>query len=302
VLFVFAQGERASWRMLATGPAGLGVGRDELQRLLDDSGLGVRIAEVGWADRVRVQHRIASRYRRGSVFLAGDAAHTHSPAAAQGLNTGIQDAANLGWKLAFAPYSSAATAVLDSYERERRPVARRVVVLTHLVFWAEAGTGPVASFLRGSVAPLAAPVLPVLLRRAGPVGRAARVLSQLDTGYPRGVLAVDHGSPWSLAPRPGKRLPDVTVAHGCRRCSLHQLLAHPGVHVLLEPGASGSGLHLRAPFGHVHRLAELDSGVLVVRPDGHVGYRGAKLDERLQAWLATVGVAGRPAAETGAQE
>ena len=112
VVFLFAQGERATWRLLATrsasGEPGTAVGSGEFQRLLDDAGLPVRIAAVGWSERIRVQHRIASRYRKGSVFLAGDAAHTHSPAAAQGMNTGIQDAANLGWKLAFAPSSSAA--------------------------------------------------------------------------------------------------------------------------------------------------------------------------------------------------
>jgi 2-polyprenyl-6-methoxyphenol hydroxylase-like FAD-dependent oxidoreductase len=297
VLFVFAQGERAAWRMLATRPAdaGAGVERDELQRLLDDAGLPARIVAVGWSERVRVQHRIASRYRHGAVFLAGDAAHTHSPAAAQGLNTGIQDAANLGWKLAFAPHSSAGTALVDSYEGERRPVARRVLALTHQAFRAEAGTGPVASFLRGTVVPLAAPVLPPALRRTWLVGRVARLLSQLDRRYPSGRLAVDHGPPWPLAPRPGERLPDGAVSCDGRPTTLHALLAHPGVHVLLGREAPVSGLRLRAPFAHLHRLTQPGSGVLVVRPDGHVGYRGATVDDRLFAWLATVGVsADRP--------
>jgi 2-polyprenyl-6-methoxyphenol hydroxylase-like FAD-dependent oxidoreductase len=295
VLFIFAQGERATWRLLATRPAvdapEAVVGRDELQRLLDDAGLPARISAVGWSERVRVQHRIASRYRQGNVFLAGDAAHTHSPAAAQGLNTGIQDAANLGWKLAFAPYSSAAAAVLGSYGQERRPVARRVVALTHLAFWAEAGTGPAASFLRGILAPLAAPVMPTVLRRGRAVARVGRVLSQLDTGYPDGALAVDDGPPWPRGPRAGERVPDAMVTCGGRRLSLHRLLGCPGVHVLLPRDSHEPDLRLRAPFGHVHRLTDTPgSGVLVVRPDGHVGYRSATVDDgRLGAWLAAAG-------------
>ena len=294
VVFLFAQGELARWRLLATRPAsgeaGTAPGSGELQRVLDDAGLPVRIAAVGWSERIRVQHRMASRYRQGSVFLAGDAAHTHSPATAQGMNTGIQDAANLGWKLAFAPSSSATAALLDSYEQERRPVARRVVALTHAAFWAEAGTGPVPSFLRGVVAPLAAPVAPIVLCRGRVIARVARVLSQLGTRYPAGTPVTGDG-PWPRGPRAGERLPDAMVTCGGRRLPLHRLLDRPGVHVLLQRDSRGPDLRLRAPFGHVHRLTDRPgSGVLVVRPDGYVGYCSATVDDdRLGAWLSVVG-------------
>ncbi len=152
-------------QVLATALAERGVEVErgtELVRVRDGPG-GVRavlqITGLVWSSRVTVQHRLASRFRRGRLFLAGEAAHAYSPATGQGLNAAIQDAANLGWKLAFADGDGP---LLDSYDRERRPVARRLLALTHLVFWAEAATGMIPSALRGRLAPLAAPLVPAL--------------------------------------------------------------------------------------------------------------------------------------------
>ncbi len=170
LLFVFALGERAPWRVLATrGPTGAGrhspPDRDELQQLLDASGLRVRVGPVAWSDRLRLARRLAQAYRQGPVFLAGDAAHSHSPAAAQGMNLGLQDAAALGWRLALAGSARQPEVLLDSYEAERRPVARASITLTDLVFWVESSPAGVAALLRGVVAPLAAPLMPALLHR-----------------------------------------------------------------------------------------------------------------------------------------
>jgi 2-polyprenyl-6-methoxyphenol hydroxylase-like FAD-dependent oxidoreductase len=148
LLFVFALGERGTWRLLATQPAGCDplpfggpgppVEPAELQALLDDAGLDARITNLAWSGRFRVQHRLASRFRQGRLFLTGDAAHAFSPATGQGMNVGFQDAINLGWKLAFAASTGDHASLLDSYALERRPVARRVLALTHLAFWVEA--------------------------------------------------------------------------------------------------------------------------------------------------------------------
>ncbi|MGX6604240.1 FAD-dependent monooxygenase [Micromonosporaceae bacterium Da 78-11] len=82
----------------------------------------ITVTHVGWTSQFRANIRMVSRYRVGDVFLAGDAAHVHSPAGGQGLNTGIQDAYNLGWKLAVGD-----SALLDTYEAERLPVAADVL-------------------------------------------------------------------------------------------------------------------------------------------------------------------------------
>jgi 2-polyprenyl-6-methoxyphenol hydroxylase-like FAD-dependent oxidoreductase len=86
----------------------------------------VRIASVLWKSRFRIQRRLVARYRQGRCLLAGDAAHVHSPAGGQGINTGVQDAMNLAWKLAFVDRELAHEDLLDSYESERMPIAHKV--------------------------------------------------------------------------------------------------------------------------------------------------------------------------------
>jgi 2-polyprenyl-6-methoxyphenol hydroxylase-like FAD-dependent oxidoreductase len=293
LLFVFAAGENATWRLLATQPrraTAPAVPDGELQDLLDGAGLVARVRSVAWSARIPLQHRLATGYRRGRVFLAGDAAHVHSPAAAQGMNTGLQDAANLGWKLALAATASDPELLLDSYEAERRPVGRTVLTLTHLAFWAEAGTDPLASLLRGVVVPLATPVLARLPGGRLLAGEALRVLSGLWVGYRGSPLSVNgpgHGR-W----RAGDRLPDLDVRRGTRRVRLHALLARPGVHVLATQ--DGPPPCRPAPHVHVHRLAQVPGGgLLAVRPDGHVGFSSAADDAPgLARWLARVGAIG----------
>ena len=109
-----------------------------VQALLDARGpraSRTRVEEVVWSSRFRVAHKVAARFREGNVFLCGDAAHVHSPAGGQGMNTGIQDAANIAWKLALVlggyADEGAAGALLDSYEAERRQVALGVVSTAH---------------------------------------------------------------------------------------------------------------------------------------------------------------------------
>jgi 2-polyprenyl-6-methoxyphenol hydroxylase-like FAD-dependent oxidoreductase len=301
LLFLFALGERAAWRLMATRRAGLEplpcgqpgppVPAEELQRLVDASALEARIIDVPWSTVVRLQHRIADRYRDGPVFLAGDAAHVNSPAGGQGMNTGIQDAANLGWKVAFARHSSHADDLLDSYEQERRPVARLVRALTDLAFWAESGTDPLASFTRAGLAALGAPVLPLILRRPALISQAVRLLSQLPVSYHSSPLSVGSTRLPKGRLRPGDRLPDGTVTAGGRQLRMHELLARPGVHVMLHADAREPAATLSGPYVHVHRLTSIPGrGVVAVRPDGHVGLLGDTVDDQqLGTWLGLVG-------------
>ncbi|TLW93117.1 FAD-dependent oxidoreductase [Saccharomonospora piscinae] len=304
LVFLFALGEGAPWRLLATRPSrggdapfgqpGQPVPRPELRELLDVAGFDVAVGRVAWSARVRLQHRLAAAFRHGRVFLVGDAAHTHSPAAAQGMNTGILDAVNLGWKLPFAAHADEPDTMLDSYERERRPVARQVLALTHLVFFAEAAGHPAPAFLRGTVAPLLAPVVPSLTRPTllAPV---VRLLSQGWVRYRGSALSSERwaGGP---GPRAGDRLPDETVTCDGMRTRLHRLTARPGVHVLLARDAEevGASVVEDCPVS-VHRLTSRPGRRMVaVRPDGHVGFRGTAVAD-LTAWLRLVGARARSA-------
>jgi len=304
--FAFPLGEQASWRLLATRPAGppeLPFGQPgppvpaaELQQLMDQAGLPARLTHLAWSARVRIQHRVAERFRSGRLFLVGDAAHAYSPATGQGMNAAIQDAANLGWKLAFGPALPACAALLDSYERERRPVARQVLALTHLAFWGEAATGCVPSLLRG-LAPLAAPAVPALTGRRRLIAAGYRRLALLDVSYRGSLLSVDQtalrggrsrAGDW---PRAGDRLPDMTVTCGGRQVRLHELLARPGVHVLLERDADPPPGAPLGPLVAVHRLTSVPGrGLLAVRPDGYIGLRCPdSATGPLLAWLALAG-------------
>ncbi len=112
-------------------PEHLGIA--DVQHLLNTRGPttgAARVDEILWSSRFRVHHRLADRYRAGRVLLAGDAAHVHSPARGQGMNTGIQDGVALGHALAAVLTGQAGESRLDQYERSRRPVAERVVALT----------------------------------------------------------------------------------------------------------------------------------------------------------------------------
>src|SRR5215212_8024556 len=153
-----------------------------VQELLDARGPQAprpRVEEVLWSSRFRVQHRIAASFREGGVFLCGDAAHVHSPAGGQGMNTGIQDAANLAWKLALAVGGLAPGSLLDSYERERRPVAKGVVSTTDRLTRLATVRSPLLRRLRNALLPLAG--------RAGRLPwRLAKNLSELDVAYPAG--------------------------------------------------------------------------------------------------------------------
>ncbi|HEY8128131.1 MAG TPA: FAD-dependent monooxygenase [Hyphomicrobium sp.] len=115
--------------------------------------LKVHIKKVNWFSTYHVHHRVAQHFRKGRAFLLGDAAHIHSPAGGQGMNTGIGDAINLAWKLTAVLAGRAPNSLLDSYEAERIAFARRLVATTDRVFSFVTAEGPIADVVRTRVAP-----------------------------------------------------------------------------------------------------------------------------------------------------
>lgn len=233
------------------------------------------LSTMRWSSVFRISHRIVDRYGEGRVFVAGDAAHIHPPTGAQGMNTGIQDACNLAWKLALVVRGEAGPALLTTYDAERRPVGEEVVGRT--VRHATQGMENDADDPRT-----------LMLREA-----------QLLVGYRDGPLA---GAPYgpSDAPQPGDRAPDcggltVPVATYPLRL-LDVLREHPG-HVLLlyTEGSTGAGvadaagMHTvtvvgrdapayspgyRDTAGEFARLYRPDGPTgFVIRPDGQLGAR-----------------------------
>jgi len=163
--------------------------------------LKVGVEKVNWFSTYHVHHRVTQHFRQGRAFLAGDAAHIHSPAGGQGMNTGIGDAINLAWKLAAVLGGHAPDALLDSYEAERIGFARRLVATTDRIFSFATAEGRVADVLRTRIAPV---VLPFATHFEAVREFMFRTVSQVMLNYrdgplSRGIAGHVHGGdrlPW----------------------------------------------------------------------------------------------------------
>lgn len=231
--------------------------------------------EARWVSRFHSDERQAPRYRVGRVFLAGDAAHVHSPAGGQGMNTGLQDAANLGWKLAAAVRGQAPDWLLDSYQAERHPVGEAVLK----------GSGALLRFALGQSRPLrAARVV---------VGRLGRyVLPRKTAAFAVSGLGVHYGRPHGAHPSVGRRMPDIAVQptrSGATR--LYQAL-RDGRFVLVSSTDHGADLTPWADRIEALRPSRPNATTVLVRPDGYVAWAadepaGAGLPDACAHWLGT---------------
>ncbi|KUH85513.1 MULTISPECIES: FAD-dependent oxidoreductase [unclassified Mycobacterium] len=258
----------------------LPVSHEELQAAVDICAPpGARIAEIRQAGRFRINQRRAETHARGRVFLVGDAAHIHSVVGAQGMNTGIADSFNLGWKLAAVVRGAARPELLETYAAERAPVADRLVRGTRRITRMTLLRNPVSTAVRRRVAP-------VVLGRDAVQRKLTRAISQIDVSYhdatgagPRGRVAV------------GDRAPDVEVAQ--RRGGRTRLfdLLHRDRHTLFGLGSAASDLTKTiSGFADLIHSVPIDDlavaacfgldggGLVLIRPDGYVGYLSGSRD------------------------
>jgi 4,5-epoxidase len=204
------------------------------------------------------------------VFLAGDAAHIHSPAGGQGMNTGMVDAHNLSWKLALVAAGRAPDALLDSYGQERASAASGVLGLTDKIVGLLSMRNPAKRALRDTVLPVITS-LPPLQRRA------ARRLSQVSVTYPAGPLVLSDGERSGRGPRPGERVPDVAVRTPKGPARLYELL-RAGRHVLVT-SATDAGAAMESAGIVGEELVDTAVGrvggcpMALVRPDGVLAAR-----------------------------
>jgi 2-polyprenyl-6-methoxyphenol hydroxylase-like FAD-dependent oxidoreductase len=280
VIFFPMRGHR--WRLTLPFAGTRGEGSptlEEIQRLTGQRApWPVIVSDPTWLANFRCHRRSASAYRRGRVLLAGDAVHIHTPAGGQGMNTGVMDAHNLGWKLALVSAGRAPDTLLDSYGTERRPVAEEVLKLTHTLVSYGTMSHPFKRRIRDIV-------VPALARSTAIQERAVRRLTHVGVAYPAGPLTRPDSRRRGL--RPGQRVPDMTVRQGSRVTTLHNVLRY-GRHVLVVPAASLAGVLSDArlrPYqndidivtGNTMAVSGTTSGgralVVLVRPDGHMAVR-----------------------------
>jgi 2-polyprenyl-6-methoxyphenol hydroxylase-like FAD-dependent oxidoreductase len=162
-LLVFPLKDDGRARLIGTVRADAEYQRDDLtwddvsQRVIE--WMRIDVERVHWFSTYRVHHRVADQFHQGRAFLLGDAAHIHSPVGGQGMNTGIGDAVNLGWKIADVVHRRADSALLDTYEPERIAFARRLVATTDRVFTGVTSDGAIARQIRLNVVPAVAPAV-----------------------------------------------------------------------------------------------------------------------------------------------
>jgi 2-polyprenyl-6-methoxyphenol hydroxylase-like FAD-dependent oxidoreductase len=240
--------------------------RPSIERLLQ-----VKITAVNWFSTYHVHHRVASSFRVGRAFIAGDAGHIHSPAGGQGMNTGIGDAVNLGWKLAHVLQGRASDRLLDTYEAERIPFARTLVATTDRAFQGLAGNGLGGRLMRRWFIPH---VLPFLTRRAAFRRLAFRTVSQIRINYRSSALS--QGAAGRL--QAGDRLPWVPAREDDNFAALQSLdwQVHIYGQATDEFVAALRGRRIAVQqfrwSGAAGDAGLLENAVYLVRPDGYIGF------------------------------
>lgn len=321
------------WRVIASRDQAAGNADPdlaEMQTVLDRRGPGGwRLSNPTWLSRFRISERKAVRFRHGRIFLAGDAAHIHSPTGGQGMNTGMQDAANLAWKFGLiAAGARAEDQILESYHAERSPVAAQVLAESGRLLRAGFLKNPSLQALRNSAVFLAG-------RSKKFQERLMRSLSGLGISYgPGGLLAGDDAWHEDWRPhgfRPGTRARDARVLRGSGPVSLYrEWCDSPYFTLVLFSGrkpiyrdvdrlatvrlvASGFGNLVRLvrvwhgrqppegdwlldPDASAHKAFGVESSAFyLIRGDGYVALRSQPAEAVvLHRWLESVVGAGQP--------
>ncbi|RSN11638.1 FAD-dependent oxidoreductase [Nonomuraea sp. WAC 01424] len=251
------------------------ITEEEVQRALHhEFGPGVRLTGIRWASRFSDASRQVERYRHGRILLAGDAAHIHSPSGGQGLNLGLQDAFNLGWKLAGEIGGWAPDGLLDTYHSERHPVAARVL----------ANTRAQAVLLVHDEENLA---LRDIVEQLVRVPQANRIVAGMISG-----LDIRHDLPGPRHHLLGRHVPDLDLETPSGPDRVARLL-RDGRGLLLTTADEAAFTEAAGPWsariGRAHVKADLGADAVLIRPDGYVCWAGsatgtAGLTEALTRW------------------
>jgi 2-polyprenyl-6-methoxyphenol hydroxylase-like FAD-dependent oxidoreductase len=265
------------WRVVGDFGVAQGSGRrpdptlDEINQMMARrASSSIVMFDPVWLASFRINERKVKEYSKGRVFLAGDAAHIHSPAGGQGMNTGMQDTFNLAWKLALVIKGSAKAALLDSYSPERTAVGARVLRNAGRMTEVATIRNPMLQNIRNTVARFATS-LPFVQHKM------ADQLSEMDIGYPESPLTVRDGDA-GPGPKAGERWPE-------------KLPAGTGGMKFIAVGPADLAAALAAKYPQLVVAANASgahgSGLRLVRPDGYVGYAGSAKDPvHAEAYLA----------------
>ena len=289
LLAFFPMTGEKQWRIVGTFPEEFAKDEGEVlyeeieEQIKRDSELDLDITGVNWFSTYKVHTRHVNKFSVGRCFLAGDSAHIHTPAGAQGMNTGIQDGYNLAWKLALVLGSKASLEILQTYNEERLPNAENLARTTDRFFDLVASPSPFLSFVRMSIFPY---VANMALRMNSVRRFVFPRISQIMINYRKGSLSVGDGS---FAIRAGDRMPYFEVEGE----SIYNRLREPRFHLLVfKDGSSDlpditddldglADVHSIPLYPHIAEVFNNDQTFCVLlRPDNYIGYiaEGAELD------------------------
>jgi 2-polyprenyl-6-methoxyphenol hydroxylase-like FAD-dependent oxidoreductase len=269
-LVAFPMSGRGDWRLIGVARDSDGDGEvtEDDARARMRSGFAVTYGDSRWFATYRVHHRVAATFRDGPFLLAGDAAHVHSPVGGQGMNTGLQDAHNLAFKLADVLHGRAHDAWLDRYEAERRPVAKTLVATTDRLFGFITSQKLTLRAVRRAIVPLVAPIGVRALPRTGGNSRFFQYVSQIRIHY---WMSDEAKAAGGRDPVVGRRLPWAGDNYAVLRSLQWQIHGYGGVHKTQVPDL-GVPVHL---FSAAPGTALKPGRLYLVRPDGFVAAEAA---------------------------
>jgi len=282
-----------------------------------DLGLKLKFGKTNWYSTYRLHHRYAKQFSKGRCFLAGDAAHIHSPAGGQGMNTGLQDAYNLAWKLALVIQEAVTPDLLQTYEDERLPIAKNLVSSTDRVFSFMVSNNAVVRFFRLNTLPF---LLKKVFRNNGVRSAVFKRIAQIGIRYQKSNLSVTAANANHFpehAPRPGDRVPylEVFSADYEQKMSIYALLQKPYFTLLVFKSSFGQDraeqltdnieaeleiylpglVHTQIIYSHDenHALYEQfginEDAFYLIRPDNYIAFRAQPANnESLLDYLTNV--------------
>jgi 2-polyprenyl-6-methoxyphenol hydroxylase-like FAD-dependent oxidoreductase len=275
------------WRIVGAFPEGLEKEQGEIlyqeieARIREEAELEFDITRVDWFSTYKVHTRHVERFSSGRCFLAGDSAHIHTPAGGQGMNTGIQDAYNLAWKLALVLKHSASEKILDTYNEERLPNAKRLTETTDRMFNLAAGKDWFVGLIRTTIFP---PMAKYILSIEAVRKRFFILVSQIGINYRDSSLSAHEGD-GKFAVKAGDRMPYFLIEGK----SIFDRLQAPRFHLLRfsdgqsDPKSAGGDLEgdytylvddqTIALYPHVAELfGATTSFTVLLRPDNYIGF------------------------------
>jgi 2-polyprenyl-6-methoxyphenol hydroxylase-like FAD-dependent oxidoreductase len=263
---------------------------EEIEReIKEQAKLKLEMSDVRWFSLYKVHSRRVNKFSEGRCFLAGDSAHIHSPAGAQGMNTGIQDAYNLAWKLAFVVKGMAGEELLDTYNEERLANAQRLLESTDRMFELAAGSHWLMSFIRTTIFP---PVAGFVASLESVSKRVFPLISQIGINYRDASLSQHTGDEHDV--KAGDRLPYLLVDGK----SIFDILKEPKFQLLLFSNTDREDVckEFLSQFGHLAdchvipmsaRVTEIfeteDEFCVFLRPDNHIAFISSEIPPSLTA-------------------